>query len=272
MSLYEIRASLDTDPNWFVIPSHLEALKNKLDAYLRGEMPSQNPDDPEGNIPTIPPDTCLINFSGVVTKRTGVSAAVCDIVGLCDLDHKTAEIKAAIKNPSFEQVLFNFDSGGGYVVGLPECAALINQLSQAKQVFAYTDVIAASAAYELFSQATACYCSPSSIIGSIGTVGTYTNISEGLKQDGIDVKLITSGKYKALTDPKHAPWTDDEIAYLTQGVLKEANRFKSSVLANRKIKDEYMQGQTFTGVEAVRYNLADGLFNDLDEVITFISQ
>ncbi len=99
-------------------------------------------------------------------------------------------------------------------------------------------------------------------VGSVGVVSTVKSIHRMLQEDGVDVKVIRSGKYKALLHP-YEP--------LSEAGLKEVERkgkelhqfFYEHITAQRPVlqsrsRDSWAEGQTFFGQEAVSLGLADG--------------
>lgn len=85
---------------------------------------------------------------------------------------------------------------------------------------------------------------------------------EGLKWDP-----IVSGPLKgAMSGPS---LTDAQRESLQQLVDDGAALFKGNVLRNRRITDEYLQGQALLGPRALTANLVDGLFTE-SEAYSFL--
>jgi hypothetical protein len=123
-----------------------------------------------------------------------------------------------------------------------------------------------SAAYWVASQARAIYATPSAQVGSIGVVQAVVDNSAALDRAGIKVEVFSVGKYKAMGAPG-TPLTDDQRELISANLAEIASEFHSAVLARgRAIPVEAMEGQTFSGKQAQRHNLA-GMVPDRAEAM-----
>jgi ClpP class serine protease len=123
-----------------------------------------------------------------------------------------------------------------------------------------------SAAYWVASQARAIYATPSAQVGSIGVVQAVIDNSAALDKAGIKVEVFSVGKYKAMGAPG-TPLTDDQRELISSNLAEIAGEFHTAVLAKgRSIPAEAMEGQTFSGRQAQRYNLA-GMVPDRAEAM-----
>jgi len=153
-------------------------------------------------------------------------------------------------------VLLNIDSPGGTVAGTPELANAVSALDKKKPVYAFSSGLMCSAAYWVASQARAIYATPSAQVGSIGVVQAVVDNSAALDRAGIKVEVFSVGKYKAMGAPG-TPLTDDQRELISANLAEIASEFHSAVLARgRAIPVEAMEGQTFSGKQAQRHNLA----------------
>jgi ClpP class serine protease len=123
-----------------------------------------------------------------------------------------------------------------------------------------------SAAYWVASQARAIYATPSAQVGSIGVVQAVIDNSAALDKAGIKVEVFSVGKYKAMGAPG-TPLTDDQRELISSNLAEIAGEFHAAVLAKgRAIPAEAMEGQTFSGKQAQRHNLA-GMVPDRAEAM-----
>jgi signal peptide peptidase SppA len=163
-------------------------------------------------------------------------------------------------------VLLNIDSPGGTVAGTPELANAVSALDKKKPVYAFSSGLMCSAAYWVASQARAIYATPSAQVGSIGVVQAVVDNSAALDRAGIKVEVFSVGKYKAMGAPG-TPLTDDQRELISANLAEIASEFHSAVLARgRAIPVEAMEGQTFSGKQAQRHNLA-GMVPDRAEAM-----
>ena len=163
-------------------------------------------------------------------------------------------------------VLLNIDSPGGTVAGTPELANAVSALDKKKPVYSFSSGLMCSAAYWVASQARAIYATPSAQVGSIGVVQAVVDNSAALDRAGIKVEVFSVGKYKAMGAPG-TPLTDDQRELISANLAEIASEFHSAVLARgRAIPVEAMEGQTFSGKQAQRHNLA-GMVPDRAEAM-----
>jgi ClpP class serine protease len=124
----------------------------------------------------------------------------------------------------------------------------------------------ASAAYWIASQARAIYATPSAQVGSIGVVQAVVDSSAAIDKAGIKVEVFSVGKYKAMGAPGTA-LTDDQRELIQSNLAEIAAEFHDAVLSRgRAIPAEAMEGQTFSGKQAQRHNLA-GMVPDRAEAM-----
>ena len=149
------------------------------------------------------------------------------------------------------------DSPGGTVQGNYETAAAVADAAEEIPVIAQVIGMCCSAAYFIASGASAIIAPPSSIVGSIGTIYETQNVSEMLKNIGIEVNVFASGPFKGMGNV-NKPLTDEQSTWIKSHVDYLATEFKSFVLQHRpNIQPSDMQGQYFTGKQAFAKGLID---------------
>src|SRR5262249_20827061 len=112
------------------------------------------------------------------------------------------------------------------------------------------------------------YCTESSSIGSVGVRMILMDYSEALKEEGIKVNPIVSGKYK-VSGASFKPLTDDERQMFQADSDRIYAQFKAAVNSIRPTADENLQGQVFYGRQAVGVGMASGLVEDFQEVLDY---
>jgi len=116
------------------------------------------------------------------------------------------------------------------------------------------------------SQARAIYATPSAQVGSIGVVQAVIDNTAALDKAGLKVEVFSVGKYKAMGAPG-TPLTDDQRELISSNLAEIAAEFHDAVRSRgRAIPDEAMEGQTFSGKQAQRHNLA-GMVPDRAEAM-----
>ncbi len=205
----------------------------------------------------------IITVDGIIDKRISQEEKA---NGKVDVDDISNAIKMAANAPT-TAVVMDFNSPGGGSIGIQECGDLIKELSNSKPVFAYVDKLGASAAYWLMSCTNGIYATPTAEVGSIGVVVKMVNMTENLKMNGIEVKFYTGGELKAMGSSDKEV-SEKEDAFIQAAVEEQTVKFKTLVSDNRGgVADENMQGQLFSGEQALLINIVDELVPDLDTVI-----
>lgn len=153
--------------------------------------------------------------------------------------------------------------------GAPAQAHLIYQRIRALAaekdipVFAFAEDVAASGGYMIACAADEFYADPTSIIGSIGVVSAGFGFDRLIERYGIERRLYTSGKSKAMLDP-FSPERPGDVKHLKQLQERIHIFFKDLVRTSRgerlKGEDDFLfSGAFWVGSEALDYGLIDGL-------------
>jgi len=177
-----------------------------------------------------------------------------------DVDDVIADIEAS----TAETVILWFRSPGGISSGMSEAAGALRKLSETRHVVAFTDDLMASAAYWLASQADSIHATPSAQVGSIGVYMAFYDFTAYLEKSGVSLNLFKAGRLKAMGLPGN-PLSDEEREFLQERVDEAYHNFKSEVTAQRFIDDSTMQGQTFSGTQAMDRNLVDSFHSSAAE-------
>jgi signal peptide peptidase SppA len=128
---------------------------------------------------------------------------------------------------------------------------------------AQVNSLAASAAYWLASQADEIISIPSGTAGSIGVFTAHQDLSKALAQEGIDITLISAGKYKVEGNP-FEPLTPEAKAVLQDRVDTAYAQFVKDVAQGRgvsqaSVRDGYGQGRALGAKEALKAGLIDAI-------------
>ncbi len=205
-----------------------------------------------------------VSINGPIIRKPDIFARV--LMGATDSEEIGAAIQEAASRPDIKAVFLDIDSPGGTVAGTPELAAAVSALDQKKPVYAFSSGLMCSAAYWVASQARAIYATPSAQVGSIGVVQAVVDSSAAIDKAGIKVEVFSVGKYKAMGAPGTA-LTDDQRELIQSNLAEIAVEFHDAVLSRgRAIPAEAMEGQTFSGKQAQRHNLA-GMVPDCAEAM-----
>ena len=172
-------------------------------------------------------------------------------------------------------VLLSIDSPGGVVAGLYETCAKLRDMSKASgiRLVAFANEMAASAAYAIACACSEIVCPRSAIIGSVGVISTMISQAAKDREDGYDVRFITSGARKADGHP-HAPISDAALDAKRDRVMKLAGDFWRMVSKARKVPLDRIQGleaAIFLGRDAKRRGLVDEVMT-LDDTVAGLQE
>ena len=206
----------------------------------------------------------VVAIDGPILRKPDIFARV--LFRATDSNMIGDALREAGARDDIKAVLLDIDSPGGTVAGTPELAATVKSVNERKPVYAFSSGLMASAAYWVASQARAIYATPSAQVGSIGVVQAVIDDTAALDAEGIKVEVFSVGKYKAMGAPG-TPLTDDQRNLIRSNLAEIAQEFHAAVLARgRAIPADAMEGQTFSGRQAQRVNLA-GMVPDRAEAM-----
>lgn len=179
------------------------------------------------------------------------------------------QIAAAMADPGVGALLFEVDSPGGQGTGCLALADRIRTLRGRKPLWGMVNEVACSAAYALVSACDKVFVTQDSRVGSIGVVAYHTDISEGLKRQGVAVTYIHAGARKIDGVPA-LPLSDEARKRWQADVDATYARFCATVAANRPALTtdavRATEAAVFRGPEAVQLGLADGV-STIEDVI-----
>lgn len=182
--------------------------------------------------------------------------------------------RSLVDDPKIDAIVLDIDSPGGSVSGVDELASEIYATRGVKPVTAVANSLMASAAYWLGSAADEIVVTPSAIVGSIGVIAAHEDRSAMYEKLGVDVSLITAGRYKAENNP-FEPMTEEGRAEIQKRVDEAYDRFVNTVARNRGVPGDFVrsgfgEGRVVGAQEAVRLGMADRI-DTIDNVISTIT-
>jgi signal peptide peptidase SppA len=213
-----------------------------------------------GGIAYIPIHGMLMNrFPGSVGFATGY-------------DFIRGQLHQALDDPDVAGIVFDINSAGGMTTGCGELADEIYRSRERKPSVAVIDGNCYSAAYYLGSAASRVMCTPSSGIGSIGTLAMHIDASKQLEQEGITVTLIHAGEAKVDGNP-FQPLSDRAKERIEAAVQYHYGMFTDSVARFRGIPVEDVRATEagcYTPPEALALGLIDGVGVSADAIMTIV--
>lgn len=210
------------------------------------------------------PIVACVNLYGVIGKDSKFSAGL-------NFENTAPLLKRAFEMKKVKAVALNINSPGGSPVQSELIYNYIRELSVEKKIPVYTFAqdVAASGGYWLLLSGDEIYAHNSSIIGSIGVIFSSFGFVELIKKIGVERRVHTEGKNKAILDP----FLPEEAANVE--ILKDAQRdifesFKDLVKSRRhgkfKCDENFLNDKIFTGAfwsgkKAFEFGLVDEVAN-----------
>jgi protease IV len=170
---------------------------------------------------------------------------------------------------SVSAVVISINSPGGTTTGAEELYRNIRRLSERKPLVAFVDGTAASGAYITALAADRIVARETSLVGSIGVILQYPQLSELLNKVGVQVEEIKSTPLKA--EPSGYKPTLPEARVALQQVVNDTYEwFKGLVTERRHLTPEELAavstGQVFNGRQSLPLKLIDQLGTERDAI------
>lgn len=201
--------------------------------------------------------TAVINIAGIILEDSEANAKSI-IKGM----------RNAVKDEGTQGIILHLNTPGGSPV---QSAYIYEEILQIKKenpdlpIYAVVSDICASGGYYIASAADKIYVNQASIIGSIGVIMDGYGFVEILKKLGIERRLMTAGKNKALLDP-FSPVNEQEKQHIQVLLAQVHKQFIDAVKHGRgdRLKDNgnLFSGLIWTGAESIKLGLVDAIGND----------
>ena len=197
--------------------------------------------------------------------------AVIDLVGMIAEDQNAnaesiiESLRNAVKDKNTKGIIIHANSPGGSPV---QSAYVYDEIKKIKKerpdlpIHAVVSDICASGCYYIVSAVDKIYASPASLIGSIGVIMDSFGFVETMKLLGVERRLLTAGKHKALLDP-FSPGKPDEQQYMQNLINQVHQQFIDAVKKGRgpRLKEttDMFSGLVWTGEESVKLGVVDAM-------------
>jgi len=202
----------------------------------------------------------VIPMYGLITQRASLMSSYS---GGTSVDDLRGAVRDALADPEVATIVFDIDSPGGSVDGVPELAEELRRSRGAKPMVGVANTLVASAAYWLAAQLDELVASPSAEVGSIGVYAMHQDLSRAYDAAGITPTLISAGKYKVEAN-EFAPLDPEARDQLQSQVDAFYRMFVADVAKGRGVSttvvgDSYGQGRTMLAREAKAAGMVDGI-------------
>jgi len=205
----------------------------------------------------------------------GAYLARVTITGLIRSDNDRVEALERLGRSSAARgVILHINSPGGTTAGSEQLHDALVRLKGQKPLVVVVDGLAASGGYIAAIAADHIVAQSSSLVGSIGVLFQYPNVSELLKTIGVRVEEIKSSPLKAAPNG-FEPTSPEARAAIEAIVMDSYAWFRGMVKDRRNMDDALLQrvadGRVFTGRQGVELKLVDQL-GDEKEAIAWLAR
>jgi signal peptide peptidase SppA len=214
-----------------------------------------------------------VGKAGVIPIKGAIGSNLMPIekmLGMVDVNDIRKNIEAFEKDPQITHLVFDINSPGGTVTGVPELASRIR--NSTKPTIAFTDSQAASAGFWLGSQSQRFVATGSASVGSVGVYRVVPDASKAFENMGVKMEVFKSGKYKAIGLPGTSIDADGK-AMIQASVVEVHDDFKADVRSVRSlVPDSAMEGQSFAAKKAASLGMLTGIVSGMDQILAEINR
>lgn len=204
----------------------------------------------------------VASVAGDSVSASSPHVARVTIGGIIRNDRARVELLEEIGRSRARAVILSIDSPGGTVTGSEQLFDALRRLSEKKPVVAVVEGIAASGAYIAALGADHIVARRNALVGSVGVIYQYPNVTELLKTVGVTMEDIKSSPLKASPNP-YTPTTPEARAAVDSLVKDSYAWFTGLVSTRRKMSDDKLatvtDGRVFTGHQGLALQLVDEL-------------
>ncbi|HYF56510.1 MAG TPA: signal peptide peptidase SppA [Salinarimonas sp.] len=205
---------------------------------------------------------------GLVATGRGPGAAVTGQIARVEIDgfigsdqQRMADLfKRVGESGSVQGVIVSIDSPGGTTTGAEELYRSLRRLAEKKPVVAFVEGTAASGGYIAALGAERIVARETALVGSIGVLFQYPDVSALLQRFGVKVEEIKSSPLKAAPSP-FEPTSPEAREALASVVRDTFEWFKGLVGERRSLTPEGLaavaDGRVHSGRQAVALKLVD---------------
>ena len=213
----------------------------------------------------------ILNVSGPLTSQESWLDDYFGLTSYPALSRSMLELADLRQAGEIDQIVHVFSTPGGDANGINGVTEVMRgALDMAPDTVSYTGSHALSAGYWLATVNPKLYMDKMGEVGSIGVISTIMSMARRMEEDGIDVKVVRSGKFKALLHP-YEPISEAGVKEVEAKGAQFRGFFLDHVKAHRPglltPTLEWGEGQTFFGADAVRLGLADGPLTTLNGLV-----
>ena len=217
----------------------------------------------------------VVSAAALLAERRGAlggtsgSIARLTIQGLIRGDTERVESIERLGRSSVKAVIVHVDSPGGTTAGSEQLFDALRRLAARKPMVVVIDGLAASGGYITAMASDHIVAQGTSLVGSVGVLFQYPNLTELMKTIGIKVEEIKSSPLKAAPNG-FEPTSPEARAAIEAIVMDSYAWFRGLVQTRRHLDGEALgrvaDGRVFTGRQAIDLKLVDELGDEKSAV------
>jgi len=187
------------------------------------------------------------------------------ITGLIRNDQDRVDSLEKLAKSSAKAVIVRIDSPGGTTAGSEQLHNSLRRVAAEKPLVVVVDGLAASGGYIAAMSADRIVAQETSLVGSIGVLFQYPNVSDLLKTIGVKVEEIKSSPLKAA--PNGYEPTSPEARAAIEALVKDSYDWFRNLVRDRRHMDDatlarVTDGRVFTGRQGLELKLVDEIGNE----------
>jgi protease IV len=207
---------------------------------------------------------------GTLARSISPQISRVTIQGIILGDHeRTAALDDLARSRTTRAVIVHVDSPGGTTAGAEELYEALRRVAAQKPTVVVVDGMAASGGYMAAMAADHIVTQSTSLVGSIGVLFQFPNLTDLLKTVGVKVEEIKSSPLKAAPNGLE-PTSPEARAAIEALVLDSYAWFKGMVQDRRNLEgsalDRVTDGRVFTGRQAIDLKLADEIGREREAI------
>jgi len=182
---------------------------------------------------------------------------------------RTEALDNLARSRNTRAVIVHIDSPGGTTAGSEELHQALRRVAAQKPTVVVVDGLAASGGYMAAMAADHIIAQNSSLVGSIGVLFQYPNLTELLSKVGVKFEAIKSSPLKAAPNGLE-PTTPEARAAIEALVVDSYAWFKGMVADRRNLEgdalDRVADGRVFTGRQGISLKLVDEIGREQEAI------
>ena len=192
-----------------------------------------------------------------------------NISGMITGDTRTLDMLEKVGKSDAKALLVVIDSPGGTVTGSEAVYDALREIAKKKPVVALVDSMAASGGYIAALGTDRIYARETSIVGSIGVLMQYPNVTRLLDMVGVKMEEFKSTPLKASPNPFENASPEAQAA-IRSVINNTYDWFKRMVKTRRGLTDSELDtvadGRIFTGAQGKPLKLVDAIGFENDAI------